>query len=101
MPSTPEPSPDSSVDELLDIFVSESDDEDVKPKELSPPRISREPRKDMFKFRSLSELNKKPSKSPSSSPIPFELDETYIISSDEELEMSMMLMTDKISQEKK
>ena len=101
MPSTPEPRPGSSVDELSDIFMSESDEEDVKPKELSPPRISSEPQKDTFKFRSLSELNKKPSKSLSSSPIPFELDETYIISSDEELEMSMMLMVDKISQEKK
>lgn len=52
-----------------------------------------------FKFRSLKELNYRKPRSVTSSPIPLPSEESYTISSDEELENSMIKMEQNYTQE--
>lgn len=70
--------------------MSESDDENGDSALTYAAKISFEPTKRPFKFRSLAELNKKEIDSPTSSPIPWPSPEVFNISSDEELEQSMI-----------
>ena len=63
-------------------------------------RVTNEPKQKRFKFRSLEELNKVPDYGPSSSPIPLPSPEKFNISSDEELEKSMILFEQQISEKK-
>ena len=98
VPTTPDASPDTLFDYSWDNEeICESDPEEGHSTMTLAAQISKEPRKDKFKFRSLKELNKKAS-SPSSSPLPWPSDDTLVISSDEELEVSMVLLEQKVSQ---
>ena len=95
VPTTPDTSFDYSWD---NEEICESDPEDGHSTMTLVAQISKEPRKDKFKFRSLKELNQKASPSPSSSPLPWPSHDTLVISSDEELEVSMVLLEQKVSQ---
>ena len=100
VPSTPEASEISSgssnesMYEEISVQDIETDDGDSTTSYAA--KISREPMRKPFKFRSLSELNK-PSKYSPTSPIPLPSTEEFTISSDEELENSMLLMDQNVT----
>ena len=99
VPTTPDASPDTSFDYSWDNEeICESDPEEGHSTMTLAAQILKEPRKDKFKFCSLKELNKKAFPSTSSSPLPRPSDDTLVISSDEELEVSMVLLEQKVSQ---
>ena len=101
VPSTPEASEISSgsSNESMyeEISVEDTDTDDGDSTTSYAAKISREPMRKPFKFRSLSELNKPSKYSPTSSPIPLPSTEEFTISSDEELENSMLLMDQNVT----
>ena len=83
VPGTPDVSDDdisTPIDNENGSSVSDSDPEEGMTTVSFANKLYGQPKP--FKFRSLSELNKKPSVSPSSSPIPLPSEDTFIISSE-------------------
>ena len=103
VPTTPEKSDEKSFDNLLDLLVEESTDEEDNGTIPEEKKVEIKEAHKPFRFKTTEELNTKKARySPTSSPInlPSEgSDDTLIISSDEELEVSMIAIVDNLSQE--
>ena len=88
--TTPNTSPKSDFSDTTTAIITDSEDEEGDSTATYAAKISKEQTRRPFKFRDLSELNAKKNYSPTSSPIPLPSPEVYTISSDEELENSMI-----------